>query len=169
MADHDYHWENNEANFGPPITDQVEGGTHITFEIVLRLDGEFVALRRPDGIPGHHEPPEAEEHPDGLLYFCHNLIRYGESLEECVSRIVRSQAGVAVDAVDVVDLESVVHENQDNWGIIPHVIVDLSELPEAGLHGNQVTEIVTFTPEDVPDDFAWWPPEQLQEFLQAHG
>lgn len=91
-----YKWKNKEANYGPSLEGQVEGGTHVTFEIILKKDDKFIALRRPYGIPGHELPPHAKDHPKGLLYFCHNLIRYGESTEDCVSRIVRDQAGVEV-------------------------------------------------------------------------
>ena len=53
----EYNWKKNEANFGPPISKQKKGGTHITFEIILKKENKYIALRRPDGIPEHELPP----------------------------------------------------------------------------------------------------------------
>ena len=89
----DYNWQNNEANFGHPISKEVDGGAHITFDILLKKGDKYFALRR-KCIPGHGIPPGAEE--NNLLFLCHNLIRYGESVEECVKRIVKEQSGVNV-------------------------------------------------------------------------
>ncbi|MBI2057943.1 MAG: hypothetical protein HYT63_03105 [Candidatus Yanofskybacteria bacterium] len=108
-----YIWENKEANFGEPLKYQVKGGTHFTFEMILKWDGKYIALRR-QSIPGHEAPPHAEKYPNGLLYFCHNLIQYGESVEQCVKRIVKSQTGVNVKSYKVVDIESSVQKKTTN-------------------------------------------------------
>lgn len=101
----EYNWKNKEANFGPPIPKQVDGGTHITFEIILKKDGKYIALRRPNAIPGHELPPQTKNYSEALLYFCHNLIRYGELVEDCIGRIVREQAGVVVKSYRIVDID----------------------------------------------------------------
>ena len=54
-----YKWRNNEANFGPPTGSEVPGGTHISAESILKFEGKYVALRRPEAIPGHENPEKA--------------------------------------------------------------------------------------------------------------
>ena len=154
-----YNWQNNEANFGLPVPKEVDGGTHITFDILLKKDDTYFALRR-KCIPGHEVPPESEEYPHGLLFLCHNLIRYGEPVEECVKRIVKAQAGVNVLSYQVVDLRTVLMEESGGkkmkqWGIIPFIIAEVDTTPESGNYGNEVLEVVTFTKDNIPYDFAF--------------
>ncbi len=144
---------------------EAKGGTHITFEILMKWNGNYIALRR-QSIPGHEAPTHAKRYPSGLLYFCHNLIRYGESTEQCVKRIVKDQAGVRIRSYKVVDLESMVQKKDDQWAIIPTVIAELTVKPKVGLHGNEVSEVVEFTKDTVPTDFAWWPKGSVAEFLK---
>jgi len=161
----EYNWKNNEANFGPPIKKDIDGGTHITFEILLKKGNEYIALRR-QSIPGHEPPPKAKNHPQGLLYFCHNLIRYGESIEQCVKRIVKEQAGVNVKNLKVVDIDSSVQEKDSQWAFTPYVIAEVEEIPKPGKYGNEITEVVEFDKNNVPNDFAWWTQKELKEFLE---
>lgn len=160
----EYVWKNNEANFGPPLERQVEGGAHVTFEILLKKGGKYIALRR-RSIPGHESPPGSDKHPGGMLFFCHNLICYGESVEKCVKRIVREQAGVGVKNFRAVYIYSAVQKKDNNWSICPHVIAEVGELPRKGMHGNEVTEVVAFDKNNVPKDFAWWKKKELADFL----
>lgn len=160
-----YVWKNKEANFGRPLERPVKGGAHITVEIVLKYRGKYIALRR-GSIPGHEAPPHARKHPRGLLYFCHDLIRYGESLPRCVKRIVKAQTGVGIKTYRVVDIESAVQTKDGQWAIIPCVIAELTKKPVVGSFGNQISEVVTFTKKTVPHDFAWWPRKDLIEFLK---
>ncbi len=95
-----YVWKNKEANFGKPLRYQIKGGAHITFEIILKHKGKYIALRR-SSIPGHDAPSHAYKYPNGLLYFCHNLIRYGESVEQYVKRIVKSHTGVGIKSYKI--------------------------------------------------------------------
>ena len=158
----DYNWTNKEANFGPPIPKQVDGGTHITFEIILKKDGKYIALRRPNAIPGHELPPQTKNSPEGLLYFCHNLIRYGELVEDCIERIVREQAGVAVKSYQIVDISSELQGKDGQWSFMPYVIAELETIPETN---ELVTEVVIFDESTIPDNFGWWTKEELAEFL----
>ena len=160
-----YVWENKEANFGKPLKYQVKGGTHFTFEIILKWDGKYIALRR-KSIPGHEAPPHAKKYPNGLLYFCHNLIRYGESVEQCVRRIVKSQTGVSVKSYKVVDIESSVQKKDDQWAIVPLVVAELNIKPKIGSFGNRIIEVVEFTKKNVPADFAWWSKSEVEHFLK---
>jgi len=160
-----YKWKNKEANFGPPLEEQVPSGTHITFEIILKKDGKYIALRRPQGIPEHELPAQTKDRPEGLLYFCHNLIRYGESVEDCVQRIVRDQAGVGVISSRVVYIDSQVQEKDDSWAFTPHVIVEVDSIPQTN---GEVTEVVQFDKEHIPTDFAWWDAKELKEFLDEY-
>src|SRR3989338_2800625 len=158
-----YIWKNKEANFRSPLKYQVSGGTHITFEIILKWNGKYIALRRKSN-PGHEAPPRVKKYPHGLLYFCHNLIRYGESVEQCVKRIVKSQTGVSIKSYKVVDIESSVQKKDDQWAIVPLVVVELSTKPKIGSFGNRITEVVEFTKKNVPADFAWWFKRENEHF-----
>ena len=161
----EYNWQNREANFGPPVPKQVNGGTHITFEIILKKGDKYIALRRPKGIPEHELPPHAKSHLKGLLYFCHNLIRYGESIEDCVKRIVKEQAGVSVKNIKILYIFSEVQEKDNQWSFNPTVIAEIKETPATN---KLVTKIVEFDKNTIPEDFAWWPKEELKEFLEKY-
>ena len=160
-----YFWENQEANFGKPLARQVRGGAHITFEILLKWKGKYIALRRPS-IPGHESPPHAAKNSRGLLYFCHHLIRYGESVPKCIQRIVKAQAGVGVKSYTIVDIDSSFQKKDDQWAFTPHVIAELRAKPRVGTYGNRITEVVAFTKASIPHDFAWWSKKDLAEFLK---
>lgn len=160
-----YHWKNREANFGPPIEEQVPGGMHLTFEIILKKDGRYIALRRPYGIPEHELPPTAGEHPNGLLYFCHNLIRCGESMEDCVARIVRDQASVGVVSSRVVYIDSSAQVKDGSWAVVPHVLAEVDAIPKTN---ELVTEVIAFDTNSIPNDFAWWDAHDLKEFLEEY-
>ena len=158
-----YNWKNKEANFGPPLGKQVSGGTHITFEIILKKEDKYIALRRPNGILEHELPPQAKDYPQGLLYFCHNLIRYGESMANCVKRIVKEQAGVEIIKLQVVYIYSEVQAKDNQWAINPCVIAEIVKIPPVN---SDVTEVVLFNTNNIPEDFAWWTKEELREFLE---
>ena len=160
-----YIWKNKEANFGKPLKYQVKGGTHITFEIFLKWNGKYIALRR-QSIPGHEAPLHTSKYPKELLYFCHNLIRYGESVEQCVKRVVKSQTGVNVKSYKVINIESSVQKKDDQWAIVPLVVAELSSKPKVGSFGNRISEVVEFTKKNVPTDFAWWSKNEVEHFLK---
>jgi len=161
--DYSYNWKNKEANFGPPLKIQVSGGTHVTFEIILKKEGKYIALRRPNGIPEHELPSQAKDYPQGLLYFCHNLIRYGESIEDCTKRIVKQQAEVKIIKLRVVYIYSEVQVKDNQWTINPCVTAEVEKVPSINSH---ITEVVLFDKNNVPEDFAWWKKEELREFLE---
>lgn len=160
----EYNWKNKEANFGQPIPKQISGGTHITFEVLLKKDNLFIALRCPKGIPEHELPSQAKDYPNGLLYFCHNLIRYGESVKECIERIVKSQAGVDIEKYTIADISSEVQEKDAQWSFMPLVIAELASIPKTS---EEITEVVLFNENTVPNDFGWWTKEELTEFLTS--
>ena len=160
----DYTWKNNEANFGPPEEKQLAGGLHITFEIILQKDNFFVAVRRPEAIPGHEQPPKNNQ-GKGFLYFCHSLIRYAESVEACVKRIVKEQTGVNVKDFRVLDIESNYQDKDKQWAFMPYVLAELEKFPQAGIYGNAVTEVIQFNKDSIPDDFGWWDKQELKDFF----
>ena len=164
----EYNWKNKEANFGPPLQKQVGGGTHVSFEIVLKKDSKYIALRRPNAVPEHELPPHAGKFPVGLLYFCHNLIRYGETVENCIKRIIKFQAGVSLKSFKIAYIDSSVQSKDKQWAIIPVVIAEVDKIPKPGKHGNEVNEIVVFDKSSVPKDFAWWKKKELEEFLEEY-
>lgn len=162
---YNYNWKNKEANFGLPLEEQVSGGAHVTFEIILKKEGKYIALRRPNGIPEHELPDKAKHSPRGLLYFCHNLIRYGESIEECTKRIVKEQAGVEIIKLQVAYIYSEVQVKDNQWTINPCIITEVEKVPQIN---SDVTEVVLFDKNNIPEDFAWWTKEDLLEFLEKH-
>jgi ADP-ribose pyrophosphatase YjhB (NUDIX family) len=157
-----YDYKNKEANFGSPLGNQVDDGMHITFEIILKKDDKFMALRRPKEIPNHQLPEKARDFPKGLLFFCHDLIRYGESVEDCVERIVNKQAGVSVKDFEIAYIDSVVQEKDKQWAFTPHLIAEVDKIPEAN---ENVSEVVLFDKDSIPEDFAFWSKEDLKEFI----
>ena len=159
-----YNWKNKEASFGPIISTGIPGGTHITFEIILKKDNKFIALRRPQAIPEHELPPQAKDYPKGLLYFCHNLIRYGETIENCVKRIVKDQAGIKVKKFQVVYIDSSVQEKDNEWAFIPHIIAEINEIPKTN---KEITEVILFDKNSIPEDFAWWTKKDLKWFMDS--
>lgn len=163
----EFHWENNEANFGLPETKEIDGGTHFTIEMVLRHGGKFVAVRRPEGYPGHQLPPKASEHPNGCLYFYHDLPRWGENLPEAVKRVVTSQIGVRVKNIRVLDFTMETypdeqHEGNRQWALTLYVAVEIDALPKTN---DKVTEVVAFDRNSVPSDIGWWEQEELRDFI----
>ena len=158
-----YQWLRKEANFGPVIETEVQKGTHFTIESILEYQGKFVALRRPNAIP-HHEIPERVG--KNFLYFVHDLPIWGESLKHYLDRIVMEQAGVKVKNYRVVDLTMNLYEKEQQWALTPFVVVELEELPVPGIYGNEVTEVVTFTKDHIPEDFGWYKPEELKNLLE---
>jgi len=157
----EYHWYRKEANFGPVIETEVDGGTHFTIESILMFEGKFVALRRPQAIP-HHEIPQRVGKP--LLYFVHDLPIWGESLEVYLKRIVHEQAGVDIKSFRVIDLTMNTYDCKQ-WALTPFVAVELEALPVPGMHGNEVTEVVTFTKDNIPEGFGWYTSEGLKALL----
>ena len=168
----EFHWTNKEANFGPPDEHEINMGTHFTIEIMLKHKGKFVAVRRPKGYLGHQLPPKAEKYPQGCLYFCHNLPRWGEKLPEAINRITMDQIGTDVFDIKIKDLEMQtypddLHEDSNRqWAITLYVEVELPKLPEIN---EAVTEVVQFDKDSVPEDMGWWEKEELKKFIESHN
>lgn len=163
-----YIWKNNEANFGEPVETEVPGGTHISCESILKFNGMYVALRRPEAIPEHEIPEKVLKMGVPHLYFVHGLPRWGETIDQYVRRLVKEQVGVEVKSFSVVDLQMEVYEDTNQWAWTPYLIVEVDRLPTPGTYGNEVIEVVTFDKSSVPDDFGWWTKEELEEFLAKH-
>ncbi|MEK6835643.1 MAG: NUDIX domain-containing protein [Nanoarchaeota archaeon] len=165
MKKFQYFFKNKEASFGKPIKTQIKGGTHITFEIILKKNKNYIALRR-QSIPGHEAPPNIKKHPKGLLFFCHNLIRYGESVEKCLKRIVREQTGVNVRNFKVIYIDSSLQEKDGQWAFMPHIIAELEKIPKPIKYGNKIEEVILFNKNNIPNDFAFWSKKDLKQFLE---
>ena len=58
-----------------------------------------------------------------------------------------------------------VYNDTNQWAITPYFLVELDNLPVPGIYGNEITEVVTFTKQNVPNDFGWWEKTELEEFL----
>ncbi len=163
-----YIWKKREANFGPPIETEASGGTHISCECVLRFDGKYVALRRPEAIPGHEIPEKALKSNKPHLYFVHGLPVWGENMEGYVKRVVGEQAGTGIKSFRVVDLHMEVYKDTNQWAWTPVLIVEIDKLLTPGNYGNEVTEVVTFDRTNIPNDFGWWEKEELKDFMNKY-
>ncbi len=163
-----YIWKNKEANFGAPIETEVSGGTHVSAECILKLEGKYIALRRPEAIPEHEIPEKAQKSNKPCLYDVHGLPKWGETTEQYVKRVVRDQAGVEVKNFRTAFLDMGVYPDTQQWYIEPVLFVEVDRLPVAGTYGNEVIEVVTFDKDSVPDDFGWWSKEDIEVFLNKY-
>ena len=162
----EYNWSRKEANFGLPVAKEVPGGTHISIENILMFDGRFVGLRRPEANPEHEIPEKAQKTGKAFLYFVHNLPRWGESLDQYVNRVVRDYAGVGVKSYRVLDFEMEVYEDTQQWAWTPYTVVELESLPTPGVYGNEITEVVKFDVDTIPDEFGLWEKDELDDYLR---
>ncbi len=163
-----YSWKNNEANFGPTISDEVSDGTHFAAECFLKFNGQYIAFRRPKAIPEHEIPEKARESRKPCLYNVHGLPRWGETTKQFIERIIKDQTGVNVKSFKVVDLTMDVYEKTKQWFIEPTLFVEVDCLPISGVYGNEITEIVVYDKDNVPNDFGWWSKENIERFLKEY-
>jgi ADP-ribose pyrophosphatase YjhB (NUDIX family) len=144
-----YYYTHKEANFGKPLKTEVPGGTHIVFEVVLWSgDSKLLALRRPEGLHGAQK---------NGLYFVHGLIRFGESIEKCVSRLVAEQARMSVESIFYYSIDSWVDEKR-HWHLAVNVIAKVKSQKRPP---KDVSEIVEFSCEMLPKDMTWWTKKDL--------
>ena len=131
------------------------------------FQGKFVALRRPEANPQHEIPVKAQKAGKALLYFVHNLPIWGETLDEYVNRVVTENAGVKVKNYKVVDLNMELYEDTQQWAWTPYTLVELASLQKPGVYGNEITEVVTFDIDTIPDEFGWWEKDELKKCLRS--
>ncbi len=168
MSNFKYTWKNKEANFGPPIETEVPSGSHVSIECILKFNGQYIALRRPDAIPDHEIPEKAQKLGKPCLYDVYGLPRWGETTDGFVNRIVKEQSGVETSNFRTSYLDMGVSDESQQWYIEPVIFVEVKQLPMPGYYGNEVTEVVTFDKRSVPDDFGWWSKEEIEEFLNKY-
>ena len=163
-----YYYTNKEANFGNPIKQQVKNGAHLTFEIVPVYRDKMIALFR-DSVPGHEKPPGAEKHPKGMFYFCHDLIRFAEPMDDFVQRIVKTQTGVNVIRWKITDFESTFQRKDNQWALVGYILAEVDTLPKHGFHGgNDVKRVVAFAAGGVPEPFGWWSTKDVKAYAKKH-
>lgn len=156
MSDYKYYYTQGEANFGHPLSEEVPGGSHLTFDVILHQRETLYALRRPDGL---HDGPK------NALYFPHGLIRFGESVTDCVGRLARDQAGVGISGTRLYTMPSWVDDNQ-HWHLCLNVLAEVVDTPRTS---EEVSEVVPVGVDYQGNDFAWWTPEQLRDLLHFLG
>jgi ADP-ribose pyrophosphatase YjhB (NUDIX family) len=101
-----------EANFGPPLTREVVGGVHIAPHCITIHKDQYVLVDWSQGLP-RHDPPGRR-----AVRFPHGLIRYGETFEQCASRLVRDQEGLEVVSSRVVHVYSYL-DDTPHWHMEP--------------------------------------------------
>ncbi|MFB8276956.1 NUDIX hydrolase [Nocardia colli] len=152
MPGYEYFYSHGEANFGPPIQSEVAGGAHLTFDVMTHVGATLYAIRRPDGL---HDGPK------NALYFPHGLIRFGETAEDCVARLLAEQAPGELLKLRTHSLVSWVED--DHWHLCLNVLAELAEPPVALA---DVSEVVPIRPGAIPDDFAWWSAAKAEKLLR---
>jgi hypothetical protein len=153
MSNFRYYYTNREANFGKPLRTEVSGGSHLTIDVILLHQRIVYALRLPEGLHGDRK---------NGLYFPHGLIRFGESLLECVDRLCQEFVGISALAVQTYSLASWVDDN-DHWHLCLNAITTIGRPPTPG---GQVSEVVPVTLDRLPDEFPWWTVPQMTGVLK---
>lgn len=147
-----------EANFGPPITTEVVGGTHIAPHAVTVRNGSFVLVDWADGLPRHDDPG------DRSVRFPHGLMEFGETVAACADRLVSDQLGATVDSVRVVHVYSRV-DDADHWHLEPLFLTRVSaplDPPEGA------SAVETTVGPDLPDGAVWAGKPPFDETYSNH-
>jgi hypothetical protein len=132
-----------EANFGPPITQEVVGGVHIAPECITIRNEQFVMVEWPNGLPRHETTR--------TVRFAHGLMRFGESMEECARRLVADQMGFEVTSISVAEIDSYL-DDMNHWHIEPLLIVKVSGEPALP---SQAGRMIEFSGRELPDGAVW--------------
>jgi ADP-ribose pyrophosphatase YjhB (NUDIX family) len=111
-----------EANFGPPLTREVVGGAHIAPHCISVEDGQFILVDWAEGLPRHDAPGTR------AIRFPHGLIIFGESFEECASRLVADQLGMETARARVIHVYSYVDE-ANHWHMEPLILTYVTGQP----------------------------------------
>jgi hypothetical protein len=149
-------YRHREANWGPPLAREVAGGSHLALEVPLRYRDSLVALLLVRGVHGG-DPTK--------LYFPHDVMRVGQSVDDDVARIVEDACGAEVADLTPVGLEAWTGERR-HWHVCYTTIARIRKLPKAG--GN-VREVVRFTRDAIPrTPFAWWSKPDLRATFDAY-
>ena len=65
----------------------------------------------------------------------------------------------------IIDIESDVQNKDNQWSFTPYVIAELADIPRTN---QEVTEVILFDKNSIPDDFGWWTKEELKEFFEEY-
>ncbi|MCH7535107.1 MAG: NUDIX domain-containing protein, partial [Bacteroidetes bacterium] len=120
--------------------------------LITQQGDRFYMTRWPSGLPGHDDPTNT-------LRFPHGLMRFGESLDDCATRLVGEQLGMKVNAVEILYWDSYV-DDYDHWHIESGCLVEVEGTPKLP---EKASEVVTFTIDNVPK-MTFWP---KSEFIEA--
>ncbi|MGH8104126.1 MAG: NUDIX hydrolase, partial [bacterium] len=138
----------------------VAGGAHLVFEIVPRQGSRIYALRRPQGL---HEGPK------NALYFVHGRPRFGETVMDAATRLVKEQAGCKVKSTSLLSMDSWV-DGIEHWHLCLNIVADVIGKPKPA---KDVPEIVAITKGHVPGEapeaggFAWWTPADVASLFKG--
>lgn len=154
------YFTHGEANWGKVVRTHTPGGSHLTFEIVLRQGPRLYVLRRPEGL---HEGPK------NALYFVHGRPRFGETLMDSVSRLVKEQSGFEVKSTSLLGLESWV-DGVKHWHLCLNVVAEVRGSPRPP---QDVSEVVPITKNQIPREapeaggLAWWAPADVAVLFET--
>jgi len=146
-----------EANFPPPIDKEVVGGMHIAPECITRCGKQkFVMIEWPNGLPRH------ENHR--TVRFPHGLMKFGETVEECIYRLVNDQLGMTVDLIQTLYIDSYV-DSMNHWHIEPWILVDVSGNPRLP---SEASRVIYFEGSNVPEG-AFWDEQSFKAIVQKYN
>lgn len=139
-----------EANFAPPISREVRGGTHISAE-VIPFDGQFLYAKYwPNGLARHDDGP--------TMRFVHGHVIFGETMLDCAKRLLSEQFNLTANNCKVIDIESYVDES-DHWHIEPIILASINE-PNAPI----LDKLIRFEINEIPD-LTFWKASELKILL----
>ena len=59
------------------------------------------------------------------------------------------------------------YKDTQQWAWTLYTLVELESLPKPGVYGNEITEVVIFDIDTIPDEFGWWEKDELEECLRS--
>jgi hypothetical protein len=135
-----------ESNFGPTITREVVGGTHIAPHCITVKGGEYVLVDWAEGLPRH------DKLGTRAVRFPHGLMLFGESFEDCAVRLIRDQLGMSLESMNVVHVYSIIDE-MNHWHLEPILVTRVSGESRA----SDLAKIVTHPiGPSMPEHWKWW-------------
>ncbi len=135
-----------EANFPPPLAGiEVVGGMHIAPECITAHEGKLLMAVWPNGLPRHETTRVAR--------FPHGLMRFGETISDCATRLLGDQFGLQVDSVELLEMDSYV-DDEGHWHLEPLLLLMASGEPKLR---PEIERFVSFTGTQLPQDAVWSP------------
>ncbi len=152
----DFELLEGEANFGPTITREVVGGSHIAPHCIAVKGNDYVLIDWSQGLPRHDKPGTR------AIRFPHGLMRFGESFEECATRLINDQMGMVMESMNVVHVYSTV-DDANHWHMEPILITRVSGEPTAPDSARILTHPIGSS---MPEGWRWIGKPRFEEVVK---